>query len=369
MVSGSRPFALAVAVLLLGPVVPDARGQAAETAWARALTRRGVDPALLPDPIAVTPPIESAAREYAGAGLGDVDKLRRIQAALFDSSKFTFVYDAGATFTASEALAARRGNCVAITNLFIAMARSRGIRVKAGFITPHSVGEKRGDLVYVTAHVVAVFFNFHEYVVFDFYRVREDPNIKIRVLEDLELGALYLNNRAVEDLGRGDYAHAESEFEAVVRLAPEFAAAHGNLGVVKRRLGDVPGALDAYRRALALEPRNPAILGNLSALYTALGRDREARAALDLADLSLATAYTILARGDLEAADGRPDDALRYYRRAARLGPHLPEPQIAIARLERSRGRADEARRAALRALRLAPANDDARALVDALSE
>src|SRR5580765_4538709 len=143
--------------------------------WEHALARRGVDPALLPNPIAITPEIEQSAREYSGAGLGDVDKLRRIQSALFDSSRFTFIYDAEATYTASQALAARRGNCVAITNLFIAMARALGVRVKAGFMTPHGVGEKRGDLVYVTAHVVAVYFNFHEYVVFDFYRVREDP--------------------------------------------------------------------------------------------------------------------------------------------------------------------------------------------------
>jgi tetratricopeptide (TPR) repeat protein len=304
--SRGRPIVSIAAAMMLAACLGAPFAAAAGDPWERALARRGVDSALLPNPIAITPEIEQSAREYSGAGTGDVDKLRRIQSALFDSSRFTFVYDAEATYTAAEALAARRGNCVAITNLFIAMARARGIRVKAGFMTPHGVGEKRGDLVYVTAHVVAVYFNFHEYVVFDFYRVREDPNIKIRVLEDLELGALTLNNRAVEDLGRGDYARAESEFDAVVRLAPEFAAAHANLGVVKRRLGDVPGALEAYRRALAIEPRDPAILGNLSSLYLALGRTREAKAALDLADMSSATAYTILARGDLEAADGRP---------------------------------------------------------------
>jgi Flp pilus assembly protein TadD len=142
--------------------------------------------------------------------------------------------------------------------------------------------------------------------------------------------------------------------------APEFAAAEGNLGVLLRRRGDIPGALNAYRRALALTPRDPSILGNLAALYSGLGRDREARAALKLADLTLATPYTILARGDLEAADGRVDDAMRYYRRAARLDPKLPDPHVSMARLARAAGHLDEARRAAERAVKLDPENPEA---------
>jgi hypothetical protein len=71
-----------------------------------------------------------------------------------------------------------------------------------------------------------------------------------------------------------------------------------------------------------------------------------------LADLSTATSYTILARGDLEAADGNPDHALRYYRRARSTGRKDPDPQLAIARLEQSRGRYAEAQRAVMRARR-----------------
>ena len=100
-----------------------------------------------------------------------------------------------------------------------------------------------------------------------------------------------------------------------------------------------------------------------------LGREREAEAALKLADLSLATPYTILARGDLEAADGRVDEALRYYRRAARLGARLPDPHVSIARLLRAAGRLDEARRAAERAVKLDPENTEATTILAELSE
>ena len=335
--------------------------------WSVALRKRGIDPDLVENPIAITPEIKAAAEALSGRGGGTVEELKRIQSALFDTTRFTFDYESEMTTTASVALSTRRGNCVSFTNLFIAMARSRGLRVKAGYIEPRAIGERRGDLVYIMTHVVAVYPLNDRYVVFDFYRTREDPVQHIRLLDDYELAALYVNNLAVQALSVSDYALAEARLKAVLKLAPEFAAAYGNLGVILRRRGDIPGAIDAYRRALALEPRDPSILGNLATLYTGLGREREAKAALELADLRLATPYTILARGDLEAADGRIEEALRYYRRAARLDPTIPDPHLSIARLTRSAGRLDEAKRAAKRALELDPDNGEAKLILAGL--
>jgi len=357
----ARAGVLAVAVLA-------ASAASASDSWSKGLARRGVDPGLVANPIEVTPEIRAAADALSGGPAGTVDQLRRIQEALFDASRFTFDYDAKLTYTAAEALAARRGNCVAFTNLFIAMARARGFRVRAGFVTPRAVGEKRGDLIYVAAHVVAVYPLHDRAIVFDFYRTREDETPRIRLLDDFELAALYVNNRAVEALGAGDFATAERQLDAVVALAPGFAGAHGNLGVLRRRRGNIEGAFDAYRRALALEPRSPVILGNLAALYLGLGMEREAKDALALADLRRATPYTILARGDLEAADGRFDDARRRYRRAARIAPNIPEPYVALARLAQRTGRPDEARRAAERAVRVDPTNADAKAILATLA-
>jgi len=332
----------------------------AADAWTKGLLRRGVDPERVQNPIEITPEIKAAAESYSGGVGGTIDELRRIQSALFDSKKFTFDYEATLTETAAEALAARRGNCVSFTNLFIAMARSRGLAVKAGYMTPRITGVRHGDLVYVTTHVVAVFALHDRSVVFDFYRTREEPSARIRLLDDFELASLLLNNRAVEALSSGEYAVAETRLNDVLKLAPSFAAAYGNLGVLRRRRGDTAGAFDAYRSALALDPRDPSVLGNLAALYRSLGRDREAKAALELADMSRATPYTLLARGDLEAADGRVDAALRFYKRAARLDPKNAEAQVSIARVAHGAGRDDVARRAAGRALKLEPENADA---------
>jgi Flp pilus assembly protein TadD len=353
---------------VLATLVASTTASWAADPWSAALIKRGIDPTLVENPIAMTPEIRLAADTFSGRGGGTVDELKRIQSALFDTTRFTFDYDSMLTETAAEALASARGNCVSFTNLFLALARSRGFAVKAGYIQPRSVAERRGDLVYIMSHVVAVYPLHDRYVVFDFYRTRENADQRIRLLDDFELAALYVNNRAVSALAAGDYALAEARLRAVLKLAPDFAPAYGNLGVILRRRGDVPGAIDAYRRALALAPRDPSILGNLAALYNGLGREREAKAALTLADLSLATAYTVLARGDLEAIDGRIEDALRYYRKAARLDPRIPEPHLSMARLMRAAGMFDEARREATRALKVDPENAEAKAILGDLT-
>ncbi|HEX4825440.1 MAG TPA: tetratricopeptide repeat protein [Candidatus Polarisedimenticolaceae bacterium] len=352
----------------LSAVLAAGAGPGSES-WARRVERRGVDASLVVDPIAITPEVRAAADRFSGGGGDQVDQLRRLQAALFDASSFHFDYDPALTATAADALELRRGNCVAFTNLFIAMARARGIRVLAGYMTPHVPGEKRGDLVYVSTHVVAVYQLHDRFLVFDFYGARVDDVPRIRLLDDLELAALYVNNRAVEALSRGDFTAAEAGLNAVVHLAPEFAGAYANLGVLKRRRGDTAGALDAYRSALAIDPHNPAVLSNLATLYLETGHVREAQAALRVADMSAATVYTMLARGDLEYADGKADEALRFYRRAARLDPAIPDPHLAIARLERGRGNLKDARRAASKALALAPDNGEAQEMTRELNE
>src|SRR5262245_40761813 len=129
-------------LFVLASVLAIATASRAADAWTSALTKRGIDPALVENPIAQTPEIRAAAESFSGRGGGTGDQLKRIQTALFDTSRFTFDYDSMLTETAAEALSAARGNCVSFTNLFIALARSRGFRVSAGYIQPRAVGEK-----------------------------------------------------------------------------------------------------------------------------------------------------------------------------------------------------------------------------------
>ena len=288
---------------------------------------------------------------------------------MFDGGTFVFDYDTDLSLTAAEAFQAGRGNCVFFTNLFIALGRSRGIPVRLALLEREPRSEREGDLVLVNTHVVAAYAHSGKLTVYDFYRLRRDEVRGIRLLDDIWVTGIYLNNLAVRKLRAGDLEGAAAGLDQALRLVPNFVGALGNLGVVRRRQGDLDGAFDAYRRALELSPRDATVLGNLATLYTGLGRPREAAAALRSADLrSSASPWALLVRGDLEAADGNAEAALSWYRKARRIAPDLAEVWAAIAQAEAARGRSKSALKAATRALELEPENEAASKVRESLT-
>ena len=62
------------------------------------------------------------------------------------------------------------------------------------------------------------------------------------------------NKRSAIQYIREDYAAALRDIEQVLRLEPRHYEAIGGLGIILEELGDKKGALEAYRRALALDP-------------------------------------------------------------------------------------------------------------------
>jgi Tfp pilus assembly protein PilF len=334
---------------------------------AEIVRRQGVDPSSVVDPLSITEEMRDFARRHARTG-PPLEKLRRLNKALFYREEFKFEYDAMATFTAIEAFESRKGNCVAFTNLFIALARCVGVPVQAGLFRYAGKSERRGDLILVNSHLVAVYPHARGLTVYDFYRSREGATGGLRLLGDLWIEAIYFNNKGVQSLREENVEESLGLFEVAITFAPEFSAAHANLGVARRRAGDIAGAFRAYRTALQIEPRDPAVLGNLAALYRSLGRGREARAALLAADLSSASPFHLITRGDLAMEDGNVVEAIRLYRRAHRLQRDLPDPLLALARAEIARGELRAARRAVEKALKADPASAEARSLKDELA-
>ena len=62
---------------------------------------------------------------------------------------------------------------------------------------------------------------------------------------------------------KGDLDEAIAEYRTVIRLCLDYAAAHTNLGIVLKAKGDLDGAIAEYRTALRLQlttlPRTPTL--------------------------------------------------------------------------------------------------------------
>ncbi len=213
------------------------------------------------------------------------------------------------TPTAIEAFRSRSANCAGFALLFAALAREAGVPAFFVVVPQQRDRLRTGDLRVVEDHLAAGAFASGRLVIYDLGgRIRRPPPAA-RPVSDLTALAVFQSNRGTELLAAGRLPEAVERLQLAIELDPELAAAWVNLGVSKRRIGDLAGAEAAYRRALELEPRHPAARDNLVSLLHLYGRHEDVRnlraepEGLDaLSALSQAAAR--LERGELEAARG-----------------------------------------------------------------
>jgi tetratricopeptide (TPR) repeat protein len=160
------------------------------------------------------------------------------------------------------------------------------------------------------------------------------------------LAPLPITVDALVELGR--YGAAERALQRLVDLKPNLAA-YARVSYFRELTGDLPGAIDAMRRAVTAggpAPENVAYVQSLlGGLELARGRTRAARAAYDAALAALpAYAPAAAGRARLAAATGDLRGAIARWRRVVERLP-LPEYVIALGETELAAGRVAAGRR------------------------
>ena len=125
---------------------------------------------------------------------------------------------------------------------------------------------------------------------------------------------------------QGGLDEAAHEFREALRIRPDFAEAHNNLGLALARKHDVPEAAEEYQEALRLRPTYPEAHGNLGALLSDAGRGPEAVVELESAlgsDPANPQTHFYLANAFVET--GRGEEAIEQYNVALQEQPDFPE--------------------------------------------
>lgn len=167
-------------------------------------------------------------------------------------------------------------------------------------------------------------------------------------------------NRA-EDAGKLEEACAL--YREALRLAPQSARAHLNLGIALHALGDDDGAVARYKQALVLDPANPYAGYNFGKLRYERGAHVEAERLLrqalrsrpDFPEARVVLACALEAQGSMQAAATELEAALRSR-------PDDFGALFIYAGVLRKLGRMDDAASALRRALVLDPQSLDTRA-------
>ena len=154
----------------------------------------------------------------------------------------------------------------------------------------------------------------------------------------------------------GRVADAITQLETSIKLAPDSASAHFQLGTLLLKQRRVDDAVVRLERAAALKPEWPETYNNLGAAWFLRGDLAKASAAFDEAiryDPENAEAY--FNRGRVLAAQRRPAEALVAFRASLRLKGDDPVTLAAAASASAAIGQVSEAIDLYRRALRLNP--------------
>lgn len=147
-------------------------------------------------------------------------------------------------------------------------------------------------------------------------------------------------------------------FERIVRLSPNEATAHFNLGAAYLDAGRPGVAAAGFRRAVALKPTYAEAHFNLGVVLEQMSQPREAIAALRKAveiKPRMAPAHYLL--GLLLSSEGLNAEAAQAFRRAATVGPETSVGRLGRARVLMAEQQYAEAEACLRQALELDPGN------------
>jgi predicted O-linked N-acetylglucosamine transferase (SPINDLY family) len=168
------------------------------------------------------------------------------------------------------------------------------------------------------------------------------------------------NNLGLALFDAGNLTEAEEAFRHALETDPGYAKGHYNLGNLLRRSEQPEAAEASLREALRLQPRYPQALNALGVVLDELGRDDEAARAFNQA-IRLAPRYhkPLLNYGNLFARLKRFDKAHSCYEQAITLKKDYLEAWLAKATLFQQQERYPDALEALKRAARLHPDDPD----------
>jgi Tfp pilus assembly protein PilF len=272
-------FRRRVAALVLGLVAIGAAAAAAKISdgelTSGALLGVPDEPAGLVDQsevLAVSPEMRAFVNAHVSSGALDVIKLQQLIDALMGSETFGLEYDR-VTRTAAETFRTHHGNCLSFAGMFVALARTAGLRAKFEEVEIPPDWSMGNELFVLNQHVnVSIDLGAAGVHVVDFNISDFKSTYEVRKIDDRRAIAHFYNNLGVERMQDGDIAAAVALLRRAIEADNgDFSPAWNNLGTLYRKAGHIEHAEVCYRNALRADKHDTVAMSNLVALYEKMG--------------------------------------------------------------------------------------------------
>ncbi|MGF6273579.1 Tfp pilus assembly protein PilF [Massilia sp. UYP11] len=256
--------------------------------------------------------------------------------ALYSKTDLKLEYESRITRTASETYEARMGNCLSLVIMTAAFAKELGMPVRFQSVEVADSWSRTAGIYLSSAHIniglgqhASDVLRGHDpdrVLVVDFIPREQAASLRTRELDEQDVVALYLNNRAAEALIQGRIIDAYWWARAAVAARPGTASTLNTLAVIYHRHGELALAERAFQAALAREPENLSVLRNLELLLLALGRPLEAQAlARRIASIEPTPPYHYFDLGMAALEAGDFDAAVAHFGREVKRSPYNDE--------------------------------------------
>jgi tetratricopeptide (TPR) repeat protein len=286
-------------------------------------------------------------KRYVDIAIAEPARVKGRQRALIDalytSGQLRLEYDTEMTRNAAQAFAARSGNCLSLVIMTAAFAKELGLTVAYQKVFVDDTWARTGDIYLSIGHVnvtlaprktdqggggnrVGVKPQESDAMTIDFLPSTDLRAVRTRDIGEEIIVAMYLNNRAVEALARGQASDAYWwAREAIVRT-PGFLMPYNTLGAIYRRHGNPQEAEQVLSHVLEREPRNTQAMSNLIPVLNDLGRVEAAqRLAARLEELDPDPPFSHFKRGMTALRAGDPKTAKDEFAREVARAPDYHE--------------------------------------------
>ncbi|MCC2605426.1 tetratricopeptide repeat protein [Planctobacterium marinum] len=263
---------------------------------------------------------------------------------------YTYGFDyRGNTYTASEAMTEKAGNCLSLAMMTTALARVAGIETGFQMVNATPVFKQKNNVLLLSYHVRTYLYDpnwqpkqgvltlIRPRLVVDYFPNRYD--VPGDAVSEALFMSMYYRNLAADALLENDTRNAFWLTRKALELAPEDAENINLMAIIYRRLAMPELSEQYYQYGMAVAQNNTNMLSNYAILLESQNRTRDAEKIRQrLLDFPDNNPYAWIKLGHEAYQEENHSRAINYYKKAMALAPYLDEIYFGLAKSLYRRG-------------------------------